>query len=281
MIDHINHNPPLGKSHHHCLCFKLSGYSKQETPNDPRFIYHKGDFKQLRNTLKHTNWEHDLEGKFVDDCWEYVKDRVLEAMDMTIPKLRPNKNPKKPPWMTRVALISTKDNRVSYEKYMTTQSNTDYNNFTKARKKAKSETRKAVKNFEKLIAREVRENPKAFYRYARSKQSTKQGIPDLIKPDGSKTTSDKDKANTLNNFFSSVYETLENLPSFHSPHPRNMEENIKISPKNISTKLSKLKISKSPGPDGIHPRVFHEARDELALPLSILYSLDFPIFSSA
>ena len=63
------------------------------------------------------------------------------------------------------------------------------------------------------------------------------------------------------------------LPSFHSPHPRNMDENIKISPKNISTKLSKLKISKSPGPDGIHPRVFHEARDELALPLSILYNL--------
>ncbi len=36
-------------------------------------------------------------------------------------------------------------------------------------------------------------------------------------------------------------------------------------------KLKKLRIVKSPGPDGLHPRVFQEAASVLSIPLSTLY----------
>ena len=36
-------------------------------------------------------------------------------------------------------------------------------------------------------------------------------------------------------------------------------------------KMSKIKISKSPGPDSVHPRVLKELRDELVTPLSTIF----------
>ena len=38
------------------------------------------------------------------------------------------------------------------------------------------------------------------------------------------------------------------------------------------SKLEGLNISKSPGPDGIGPRILKEVKDVLALPLQILFS---------
>ena len=40
--------------------------------------------------------------------------------------------------------------------------------------------------------------------------------------------------------------------------------------KEMRTRLRALKVSKSPGPDGIHPRILRELSDELAYPLTIL-----------
>ena len=37
-------------------------------------------------------------------------------------------------------------------------------------------------------------------------------------------------------------------------------------------KLNDLKMDKSPGPDGLHPRVLREAREVLCIPLSILFN---------
>jgi len=43
----------------------------------------------------------------------------------------------------------------------------------------------------------------------------------------------------------------------------------------ILSKLSQLNTSKSPGPDGFHPRVLFEIRNELLEPLEILFTALF------
>ena len=52
--------------------------------------------------------------------------------------------------------------------------------------------------------------PKTFWKYARSRLKTRQSIPSLVKQDGLKTTSAKEKGEPINDFFSSVF-TKENL----------------------------------------------------------------------
>ena len=70
-----------------------------------------------------------------------------------------------------------------------------------ARNKAKRETQRAIKEFEKSLAKEVKANPKAFYRYAQSKLKTRPGIPDLVDSDGATTKNNHQKADVLNKFF--------------------------------------------------------------------------------
>ena len=55
-------------------------------------------------------------------------------------------------------------------------------------------TRKLSQEFERELARNIKKNPKAFWRYANSKTKVRSGIDDLIKEDGSVASSDEDKA---------------------------------------------------------------------------------------
>jgi hypothetical protein len=47
-------------------------------------------------------------------------------------------------------------------------------------------------------------------------------------------------------------------------------QDLYISPENVVKKLNALKISKSPGPDGLHPRVLKEVCSEISQPLSLI-----------
>jgi len=46
---------------------------------------------------------------------------------------------------------------------------------------------------------------------------------------------------------------------------------LNITQESIYNKLCDLNISKSPGPDMLHPRVLYETRDIIAYPLFLIY----------
>ena len=51
------------------------------------------------------------------------------------------------------------------------------------------------------------------------------------------------------------------------------ELNIEITENLVYKNLEKLKISKSPGPDGMHPRVLKEIKDSLVRPLTLIFQI--------
>ena len=83
-----------------------------------------------------------------------------------------------------------------------------------------------------------------------------------------------EKAETLNEFFSSVFtkEQTGELPHFADRPFTTTLDSITISPAQIEKKLSKLNPTKSPGPDGIHTRILKEISAEISQPLAHLYS---------
>ena len=75
----------------------------------------------------------------------------------------------------------------------------------------------------------------------------------------------------LNQFFGSVF-TEEGdgpIPQFGPIDVTQLNE-IHVTEEDITKKLKSLNITKSPGPDNVHPRVLKELAEELATPLKLL-----------
>ena len=161
-----------------------------------------------------------------------------------------------------------------WTRYLNTRDGEAYKEYCRARNQVRTLTRKITKQFEKQIAQQVKENPKKFWKYARSKTKTKNSIPDLFKDDDytESTKSDKEKANVLADFFTSVF-TVEG--DGEMPHLDKIDvpplETMTIYTDKVKKKLDKLNISKSPGPDRVHPRVLKEVSKSLCIPLAKIF----------
>ena len=63
MISDISPNPPLGKSDHVVITFKLScyrDYSQDEFVERYKYMYDKGDYKTMSDDLSKINWQEEL-----------------------------------------------------------------------------------------------------------------------------------------------------------------------------------------------------------------------------
>ncbi|CAJ0965692.1 unnamed protein product [Ranitomeya imitator] len=117
----------------------------------------------------------------------------------------------------------------------------------------------AKKETEKHIAKESKTNPKLFFNYINSKRIKTENVGPLKNSEERMVVDDEEKANILNTFFSTVF-TVEN--EMLGEIPRNNENPIlrvtNLTQEEVRNRVNKIKIDKSPGPDGIHPRVLRE-----------------------
>ena len=159
---------------------------------------------------------------------------------------------------------------------MDSDSGKDYTEYKRCSNQLRNLTRKATKLFEKNISKNVKKQPKKFWRYVNSKRSVKAKIPDLHVADDDDpecmAKTDKQKANVLADFFSSVMTRemdgvmkLSNKPEIKEKLIIDINEDL------VGKKLSKLKISKSPGPDTMHPRVLKELKLAIVKPLTMIF----------
>jgi len=282
MVDNVLLRAPVGKSHHLCITFDFMCYSEQPTKEMPRFQYHKGHYEEMRKEAQSLTWNGNGENRetTLEEKWHYFMNNMNHLMDKYIPKSRPRvqNGTRRPIYMTACARDKVRTKNKAFSTWRQTRSGHDYISYTKARNQAKWECRKAQRDFEMKLAKESKQNPKAFYKYAKSKLKTRPGISQLSRDDGSLTKTDTQKANILNDFFSSVFtkEDMVNIPDDFTKRTDSTISDIALSKEDIEKKLSKLNPNKSTGPDGAAPRILKELYRELSDPLYDMYrqSLD-------
>ena len=98
------------------------------------------------------------------------------------------------------------------------------------------------------------------------------GVSSLQDGMGQLSVTDKEKANTFNTFFSSVF-TQDNFHTVTGDESDGITlADIRVTPDVIYDKLCKLNKRKAQGPDSIPPRVLIELSKALSIPLSILFN---------
>lgn len=276
MVTNLKHNAPLGKSHHQCLTFDFVCYAERSgTEAAGKFAYARGDYEGLKTKVASLDLSSKIKGLNTQDAWNVFSSELEKAMEEFIPKVggsRPGKK-KNPVWFNDKAMAKVKKKRDAYQRYMQTRDGKDYLLYTRSRNQAKTACRKAVKDYEKGVAKAAKGNPKAFYAYAKSKLVTKQGVANLTDSNGKQATTDTDKADVLNKFFCSVFtkEDLQSVPDCDDKNFSTVLDDIEIDNSTVLKLLRTLDISKSAGPDGMHPRVLKELADVVFEPLADVF----------
>ena len=154
-----------------------------------------------------------------------------------------------------------------------------YVRFAKLRNKLRALTRSLRSKHEANIAKNIKENPKGFWKYVNSQLKTKVQIDVLIDPDSSTSLLDSDKATTLNNFFSSVFcaEDISDIPTYDRNFVGPFLLEIQVEIEDVRDQLLGLNPGKSVGPDNVHPRVLREAAEYLVVPLTNIFRHSFEI----
>ena len=274
MVQDIKHLAPLGHSDHSCLIFHVMVSTPVPITKAKRLNIRRGNYDELRNMLEQVNWDAVVNAGDVEDGWVGITTELNRATAECVPMvpMKLNKNLFMDSDLTH---LRRRKNKL-YAKYLRTREDETFRRFATLRNKLRKKTRELRRNHEVKLVQDFKENPKQMWRYINSRLKTRSSIEDLNCGDGTVARTDMAKAEELRSFFSSVFtvEDMQNMPDFTELVPLNLcIEDVTFTAFDIRKRLKNLNASKSPGPDGIHPRILVECAEQLCRPLSMLCNL--------
>jgi hypothetical protein len=275
MINNIQFLPSLGKSDHITLLFDFNCYIESVQSSTKKNNFFKGDYVSMCENLESLPWTELLEECDISRSWDTFAERIEELIEKYIPVSKVVVGgTRHNPFVDNSCLRAIKEKKKRWTKYLYCKSDINYERYKIARNNVIYELRTAKYHYEQDLANKIKTDSKLFWKYVKSKTKTKSVLNKMEMPSGDYTSTNQEVADILNNYFSSVFEIEgnEELPDF--PH-RNFDSelnNILISDKDIEQAIDKIKNSKSPGPDNIHPNLIKNCKKQLIKPLRIIFT---------
>jgi hypothetical protein len=282
-INCLEHLPPLGGiSHgHHVLRFNYS--FKDERINGKsqikqKLLFKRGNYSELSEYFSSFNWEKEFQDLDANECYKKWLKVYHLGCDKLIPRLKLKYYKKHSPWMSNdlreiVKLKKSLWYKCRHSGFKQYQNVEEYKSLNKTVKK---KVARDIKAFELNLAKNSKNNPKSVYAYLNSKTVIKDTVKALKSVDDSITTNGIDIANSLNEYFVSVFlkdESLEDV-SF-SNKCENVCKDPSFEVDDVHEQLINLNVNKSFGVDKVHPHVLKECSDSLSQPLSLIFKKSF------
>ncbi|KAK4810884.1 hypothetical protein QYF61_013292 [Mycteria americana] len=215
-----------------------------------------------------------------DVCWKYNTAerkqcrRFLECVADNFLTQLTSQRGRRPAWLNRELWLELRKKRRVYDLWKKGQATQeDYKGVARL---CREKIRRAKAELELSLAAAVKDNKKHFFKYISSNRRAKENLQALVDGGGNTVTKDEEKAEVLNAFFASVFNSRANCSL--GTQPLELEDGDGdqngspiIQGEMVSDLLHHLDTHKSMGPDEIHPRVLKELAEVLTKPLSIIY----------
>ncbi|XP_021350479.1 uncharacterized protein LOC110448524 [Mizuhopecten yessoensis] len=238
-----------------------------------RLNYHKRDYTKISEKINDVNWTDLLSVKNVDESWKVLAETLSIIIKECIPvsKTKTDKFTLRT-LLDRETVHAIRHKKTRWKKYLHCKDDKNWNEYKKARNQALKQIRTFKYNYERSMAMDIKSNSKTFWKYIRSKTKTKSTIGNIKDANGDLTSNNKDKAEIMNNYFTSVFtvETNEPLPVFIRRNYREPINDIDITEDKILSAIKLLNPNKSSGPDLFHPKLLLESANELVTPINHL-----------
>ncbi|PIK40492.1 hypothetical protein BSL78_22653 [Apostichopus japonicus] len=265
----------LGTSDHDILAFDVvckvvSSISKEKVPD-----FSRSDTEAIETLLKGTDWINLFSDMSASQSWICFADKLKVIMENHVPWKNRRRKSSMPHWMNKKVRCAIRQKRRMWKLFRRTKSESLLAKFKIHQLKVECLVSDAKLNFEKSIALKIKDNPKAFFSYVRSKQKVKDAIVSLRAPQADKIVTDsQDLADLLNDYFVSVFtrEDTSSIPDFQGGSDRPKLDTVLFSDDVVLKELLRLNVSKASGPDAIHPYLLKTFAHYFCVPLSLIFS---------
>ena len=263
---------PLGHSDHGIVLAEFICEWKYRVVKRPKRLYHKGNFTKMLEGLEEINWDLEFENKSVQECWDIFKTKLEALLAENIPMSNPKDYNE--PWMNRALLKRWRKKYFAWKRYTETKSFNRYREYKKEAELLKKNARQAKRAYEKKIAKEVRGNKRQFFRYVNSKLTVRPEITAMQNETGELIDNDKEICNIMARYFNSVYTqvNVNELPDINNMYESEIMD-IEITKEDIQNRLERLNVTKSCGPDNIHPFVLQKTASVTCVPLEKIFKM--------
>ena len=211
----------------------------------------------------------------VEEAWDFIKGQIKLNIDKHVPFCKPQgpRRTGKPLWNRKLTREVVRKYKL-WKVYTRTSNQEDFRLYTMQHNKTTQVIREARAKYEEHVTENLKNDPKALYKYIRSQQRFRPKVNMLNDKEGHLTTTDKHTAETLNKFFHSVFieENNGELPELpEQVQPEHTLSEIAITVDEVRRHLHQQDETKAAGSDGIPAILLKRCAEELAHPLCILY----------
>ena len=95
LVDNVVIHEPLGSSDHNQLHFNIKIMSDKTKVKQCRRGFRKGNYKEIRKSLAHIDWNDNMKNKTATECWNILRRELDSAIDSYVPMKKQGKRPKK------------------------------------------------------------------------------------------------------------------------------------------------------------------------------------------
>ena len=212
MTVHNHSNQPI-KSDHFLISCEICQDTSCHSSTTSNYIYDypKADYSGLCQYLFSSNIYSCLQFNDVEIVWNIIKEALFKAIELFVPKVKV-RTKQYPKWFTPQLIHEANCLRTLRKKYTLSPTAHNLNRLTTAGNLFNDKVESAKVTYEtNLIESLLSQSNPAVYRYLRSITNHK-GLPTTVVFNNTHASSDIDKANLFNTYFSSVFSNDPSAP---------------------------------------------------------------------
>ena len=277
LVDNVKIFEPLGNSDHNQIHFDINVKSVSKNKKAYKRNFHKGNYKDIRKYLAKLDWNNMLMNKTATECWNILKYEIESIIDKFVPFQKQGKRCRKK-HLSKEAIRKIVLKQTMWRVYRRTRKEEDYANYKEALNAAITEIRQSKRSYEQKLACNIKHDSKSFYAYVRSKQNVQDKVGPLEDSYGNIVSQGFLMAEDLNGYFSSVFtkEDISSLPVADAQFQEAKSDYLGllvVTPELVAKKIKAMKDNKSPGVDGIPPKLIMETVEQISIPLARVFNL--------
>lgn len=241
------------------------------------FAFHKADFLQLYNKVSELNWDNLYVQNNVNTAVDLFYDKLYSVIKQVCPAKHGGRL-KYPPWFPPDLIKNIKLKNKFHRYFKKYGNQCDYNRFRELRAITKNDIRIAYINHVGEIENSIKADSKCFWKYIKEKR-TGSNKSLVMEYNGEVLNSDKDIANAFRDYFGSVYDRYNIVPTGEMALAQPSMAGVgcldihTISEAQVALAIKQLKSKPTTGPDFLPQYLFKACSEYLVGPLTFLYNL--------